>query len=241
MAENNTRKAAKVAPNSILTEASHLKGEYQLLQQRRPHYAKRVAALSISEEERAFVSYAVNKEEKVRRMGKHWAIIGNRHHVAQVVCGALVPVLIGISGSFENVQVDVIVRIVAIVFSIFGTVCHAVESVYNYRERGQTRKGYSDRMNGLFNSYCNLTGPIFDLTYRHPGDSGNIVIPNLSEVPLPILEAHVAGLKAAAVNETPATPRVHAGENFRKFCDEFNRLQEGCREAAFLGQRVQTE
>ena len=193
------------------------------------------------------MSYAVNKELKVATIGKHWAKIGNRHHVIQVVTGALVPVLIGISGSFENAQVDLVIRIVAIALSILGTICHAVESVYNYRERGQARKGFSDRMNGLFNSYCNLTGPLFDPKYRAPKDSGNIVIPNLSEVPLPLLEAHVAGLRAAADRLAEQPDQLHgyahvehSGKSFRKFCAEFNRLQEGCREAAFLGQRVQT-
>ena len=104
MAENDTRKAAKVAPDSSLSDTHSLKGEFRLLKQRRPNYAKRVAALGISAEERAFVSYAVNKEEKVAKIGKHWAKIGNRHHVTQVVCGALVPVLIGISGSFDPVS-----------------------------------------------------------------------------------------------------------------------------------------
>ena len=125
-----------------------------------------------------------------------------------------------------------------------GKTTTLLQSSYNYRERGQARKGFSDRMNGLFNSYCNLTGPLFDPKYRAPKDSGNIVIPNLSEVPLLLLEAHVAGLRAKADSEAgqpeDSHRPEHAGKAFRKFAGEFNRLQEGCREAAFLGQRVQT-
>ena len=71
----------------------------------------------------------------------------------EILSSSLVPVLIGIIGTFEIQIVDIAIRVIAIFLSIIGTISTAIENVYSYRQRGQTRIHYADKMNTLFQTY----------------------------------------------------------------------------------------
>ena len=69
---------------------------------------------------------------------------------------ALVPVLIGVVGTFNYSTIDMFVRLLAIMLSISSTVCNATEHVYSFRTRGQVRIAYADRMNSLYQYYDSM-------------------------------------------------------------------------------------
>jgi hypothetical protein len=109
--------------------------------------------------------------------------MGTLFYAIQIVCAAVVPVLIGIVGSFESATLDLFIRLSAILLSIVGTLCSSIESVYYFRQRGQARPGYADQMNGLFQDFNTLSGPVFDPNYVNPEaavekeGTGEVVIP----------------------------------------------------------------
>ena len=74
-----------------------------------------------------------------------------------------------------------------------------------------------------------------------------VSIPDLSVVPISVLEAYVAELKqqrqpvAQFSNVGDPLTRVHSGRNFRTYFLRFTRLQEMCHRAAFIGHSVAEE
>jgi hypothetical protein len=115
----------------------------------KPYYF-RIARMKLSPAKRDCLSYTVNKFSDLAQEGYLWKHRGDLLYTLQILSSSLVPVLIGIIGSFKNDGLDNAVRFVAIVLSIMGTMSIAIENVYNYRFRGQTRIHYADQMNSLF-------------------------------------------------------------------------------------------
>ena len=68
-----------------------------------------------------------------------------------------------------------------------------------------------------------------------------VVLPDISEIPIELLEAHVARVKAererAAAQGIPdvTIPKKHSGYNFRVFYGKFNEIQEEGRSRRFQG------
>ena len=64
--------------------------------------------------------------------------------------------------------------------SLAGSLCSAVESVYQFRARGQVRYGYAERMHNLFNAFSTLSGTLFDPNCSDPSDSSTeVLIPGI--------------------------------------------------------------
>ena len=151
---------------------------------------------------------------------------------------ALVPVLVGILSTFKDDVTFTVLQIVAIVFSIVGTVCKAIEDVYNFRQRGQIRIQYSHHMNNIFNEFNALSGPVFDPEYVVPGCEDaklTTTIPDLTPIPLPVLKAHIVELERRA-GQARDMAKTHSGANFKRFYAHFSKLQTEAREVAFVGQ-----
>ena len=130
-------------------------GEFYKLQYKnhtKPYYF-RISRMKLSSSERDCLSYTVNKFSDLAQEGYLWKRRGDLLYTLQILSSSLVPVLIGLIGSFKNSTADIIVRIMAIVLSIMGTLSNTIENVYNYRQRGQTRVQYADKMNTLFQIY----------------------------------------------------------------------------------------
>ena len=60
--------------------------------------------------------------------------------------------------------------------TLAGSLCSAVESVYQFRARGQVRYGYAERMHNLFNAFSTLSGTLFDPNCSDPSDSSTEVL-----------------------------------------------------------------
>ena len=102
----------------------------------------------------------------------------------------------------------------------------------------QVRYGYAERMHNLFNAYSTLSGTLFDPNCADPADSSTeVFIPDISAIPRAMLRAHLLHLdELDARQEGQAIARAgrHSGQNFKVFCAAFNRLQDQCRNAAFV-------
>ena len=207
---------SKVHPSTLQNDGT----EFAKLQRTDPKYAARVERMGLSDAQRDFVAYAVKKTERRKEEGDKLFRKGRNLYAIQIVCSALVPVLIGIIGSFPDASAaagtasvtDTTIRIVAIALSIIGTICAAVESVYHNQHRGEQIKRIADQMNGLFQQYDTLSGPLFATEEERTLPSG--------------------GLAAAATSDR--SERTHGGLAFRIYSEAFNALQERVRDAQFL-------
>lgn len=211
--------SSKIHPSTSDT----VETEFAKLKRDDPKYAARVERMELSEAQRDFVAYTVKKTERRKVQGDELYKKGRNLYAIQIVCSALVPVLIGIIGSFPDPSsvagttslADTTVRIVAIALSIVGTICAAIESVYHNRHRGEQIRRLADQMNGLFQEYDTLSGPRFATEEERRLPSG--------------------GLAASAEVEAPSRPvRTHGGLAFRIYSEAFNALQERVRDAQFL-------
>ena len=226
-------------PNRAPTMIGHDdETHYGELKRNHPHYAGRVAGMSLTEQERENVAYALGKAMLFNEQGKEWKTWGDHLYTAQVVASALVPVLVGILSTFKDDVTFTVLQITAIVFSVVGTVCKAIEDVYNFRQRGQIRIQYSHNMNGLFNEFNALSGPVFDPEYVVPGCEDaklTTTIPDLTPIPLPVLKAHIVELEKRAGQKRDEA-KTHSGANFKRFYAHFAKLHTEAREVAFVGQ-----
>ena len=175
--------------------------------------------------------------QELKHEGRRWKLKGDRLHAVQIVSAALVPVLIGVLGSFENASIDLVIRIVAICLSIVGTISKAIEDVYNLRQRGQTRVAYGDKMFVAFDEYASLCGKDYDPDWC----KATVKIPDLRGVPLNLLKVHIAALETEAAEESAQLVKPHAhSAAFRRYMAMISGLSAEARAAAFLGHR-QTE
>ena len=141
--------------NHDMEEFQDKEGEFYKLKYKshtKPYFL-RISRMKLSPSKRDCVSYTVNKFSDLAQEGYSWKYRGDILYTLQILSSSLVPVLIGIMGSFKSSLVDFIIRIIAILLSIIGTMSTAVENVYNYRQRGQMRVQYADKMNTLFQTY----------------------------------------------------------------------------------------
>ena len=132
----------------------------------------------------------------------------------------------------------------------------------DHRLRGQVRRSYGDQINDLWQSFESMSGPHFDdswdaepppLAQTHPA-AASYSVPDLSAVPISVLEAHIAHMKDAVAGregrksiakESPrpakdagvAGGRRHA-HKFKTFAFEANKLHAAARQAAFVGQDI---
>ena len=90
-----------------------------------------------------------------------------------MVAAALVPVLIGVMGSFESHKVDFWLRLISIALSIAGTISASIEDVYQWRLRGHTRHALASEMQCLFQDFSALAGDEFQSlqTNEHGGEA----------------------------------------------------------------------
>jgi len=118
----------------------------------------------------------------------------------------------------------------AIVISVIGTICKAIEDVYNYRQRGQVRVAYSDQINQLCHDFVGLTGTHFNPNHEEDDQKSwnGLVIPDLSKIPTEVLQVYMS-------SQRKPPPSTHV-ELFKKFQTESAHLQTECRAAAFIGQ-----
>jgi len=166
-----------------------------------PAYALHVKNLNLPQREEDEVAYTAYKLFSVEDEGKKFSTYGRYLYFIQVVAAALVPVLIGILGSFNfegSESFDTVVRIIAIVLSIGGTVAKATEDVYDFQRRGQATETNFSEMAELFHQFIALSGPKFDPTYKADDASKDLVIPDLRSIPLHILDAEVAAIRKEA-------------------------------------------
>jgi len=212
--------------------------EWDVLSREQPPAASRVARLPLTHGERDMVSYALREADKFAASARAWQLRGNRLYTGQIIAAAMVPVLIALIGNFGSDGADQLLQICAIGLSICGTLCGAVESVYAFRARGQVRYNHAERMHNLFNSYATLSGALFDPNCADPADSSTeVFIPDISAIPRAMLRAHLLHLdELDARQEGQAIARAgrHSGQNFKVFCAAFNRLQDQCRQAAYV-------
>ena len=116
-------------------------------------YFYRILRMQLTPIKRDSISYTVNKFSDLAQEGYLWKYRGDLLYTLQILSSSLVPVLIGIIGTFKNSVADIIIRIIGIFLSIMGTMSITIENVYNYRQRGQMRIHYADKMNTLFQTY----------------------------------------------------------------------------------------
>lgn len=207
-------------------------------------YAARVQKMDLNALECDTLAFTIRQFKRYGIEGSVWHRRGNLLFAVQMVCAAVVPVLIGLLGSFDSLHVDLAIRLVAIMLSIMGTFCNVLESAYQFRERGQRRKTFANRMSANFENFVSLSAPPFN-TYALPDASDQttssdwpqvVTIPDLSTVPLPLLQTYINHRQERKVwlTEQSCAPASHTGENFRQYCHAFNQLQEECRKSSFV-------
>ncbi len=159
--------------------------------------------------ERAYVVYSVLKTRQYADEGARWANLGAIIFFIGIVCAALTPALVALTGmyAFSNAPKFHRLQFAAICASLMGTIAHAsrpasssyfdavdathpqaLDDALRLRQRGRARIDHACEMRELFDSYCNLAGPFAD-----------------------------------------AEDASHRGAAYLIYCDAFRRLQERCR------------
>ena len=138
--------------------------------------------MQLTPAERDSISYTINKSSDLAKEGYHWKKIGDIMYTLQGLGATLVPVLIGIIGTFETPRIDNLIRIMAILISISGTIATAIENVHNFKGRGQLRVNYADSMNTVFQTYDSRSGKFSNLNNKDAFhlymNSFNIILEN---------------------------------------------------------------
>jgi len=194
---------------------------------------------------------------KLQNEGLLWKLYGDRLYAIQIVAATLVPVLIGVLGSFNDRHSDFVIRLIAICLSILGTISKAIEDVYNLRQRGQIRVGYGDSIFVAYDEFVGLCGKLYDPDFKPENQDGGgqgaaydnaIVIPDLSGVPVEILERQLELMKSATASAGPTvtfgdTATVEGGKridphglSYKRFMAKCQILSGQARAAAFVGQ-----
>ena len=111
--------------------------------------------------ERAYVVYSVLKTRQYADEGARWANMGAIIFFVAIVCAALTPALVGLTGmyAFSNAPKFHRLQFAAICASLMGTIAHALDDSLRLRQRGRARIDHACEMRELFDSYCNLAGP----------------------------------------------------------------------------------
>ena len=114
--------------------------------------------------ERAYVVYSVLKTRQYADEGARWANLGAIIFFIGIVCAALTPALVALTGmyAFSNAPKFHRLQFAAICASLTGTIAHALDDSLRLRQRGRARIDHACEMRELFDSYCNLAGPFAD-------------------------------------------------------------------------------
>ncbi len=114
--------------------------------------------------ERAYVVYSVLKTRQYADEGARWANLGAIIFFVGIVCAALTPALVALTGmyAFSNAPKFHRLQFAAICASLMGTIAHALDDALRLRQRGRARIDHACEMRELFDSYCNLAGPFAD-------------------------------------------------------------------------------
>ena len=114
--------------------------------------------------ERAYVVYSVLKTRQYADEGARWANLGAIIFFVGIVCAALTPALVALTGmyAFSNAPKFHRLQFAAICASLIGTIAHALDDALRLRQRGRARIDHACEMRELFDSYCNLAGPFAD-------------------------------------------------------------------------------
>ena len=114
--------------------------------------------------ERAYVVYSVLKTRQYADEGARWANLGAIIFFVGIVCAALTPALVALTGmyAFSNAPKFHRLQFAAICASLVGTIAHALDDALRLRQRGRARIDHACEMRELFDSYCNLAGPFAD-------------------------------------------------------------------------------
>ena len=114
--------------------------------------------------ERAYVVYSVLKTRQYADEGARWANLGAIIFFVGIVCAALTPALVALTGmyAFSNAPKFHRLQFAAICASLMGTIAHALDDSLRLRQRGRARIDHACEMRELFDSYCNLAGPFAD-------------------------------------------------------------------------------
>ena len=114
--------------------------------------------------ERAYVVYSVLKTRQYADEGARWANLGAIIFFVGIVCAALTPALVALTGmyAFSNAPKFHRLQFAAICASLTGTIAHALDDSLRLRQRGRARIDHACEMRELFDSYCNLAGPFAD-------------------------------------------------------------------------------
>lgn len=192
-------------------------------------YHLRIERMALTLSERDACAYCVNKANDFKQEGIQWRGRGDVIYCLQIAASALVPVLIGVSGSFGETA-ESVMRVLAIALSILGTICNAINEVYSFRERGQTRVEYADQMSSLFQEFVTLTGDEFGNLHRETQ-------------PFPLEENSEELVKLRLQFGSNVDTHEERGlryRAFRRYSMAYNRLLREARSAAFLGKAPAT-
>ena len=105
--------------------------------------------------ERAYVVYSVLKTRQYADEGARWANLGAIIFFIGIVCAALTPALVALTGmyAFSNAPKVHRLQFAAICASLMGTIAHALDDSLRLRQRGRARIDHACEMRELFDSY----------------------------------------------------------------------------------------
>ena len=167
--------------------------------------------MELSAMERDCTAYCIQKTYELKREGREWKLYGDRLYASKVVAAALVPVLIGVLGSFDSNWLDAFVRFAAIVLSITGTIAVAIEDVYQFRLRGMTRLHIAHEMQCLFQEFTSLCGRFEHMHTPHTGAPCQHFLDEYNDLLREARRSTYVGQQAHAVRSGAETDKAGAG------------------------------
>ena len=175
------------------------------------------------------------RQKEVERSGFFTRFVGRVTRIFTALTAVLVPVVIGLQGSFgttdtEKLLYDQTLKYITIAISITGTVLTTVEKVVSWFSRGAKMELAAQKMERLLNDYLALCGPDFNPHFVSKSTDAEAedeeaavctyTIPDLSGVPVSVLEAHVAHLAALKAEREDLERRAAAGDEHRRRAEE---------------------
>lgn len=205
--------------------------------------AARIARIELTAGERDVLARTVMTMNDLAFWSEKWRARGTQLWATQILCAASVPALIGMIGVFDS-SARLVMQFIAIALSITGTACRAMEDAFDWRSQSSVRQRVATRMKLLFDSFCVLSGDLFDPEHLHSGPargssrarccrsaaslSGSVAgypsVDSPIKQPAPSPQAQLV----AALEELRLQ---HSGANFRKYVVAFTALEQHCSEA----------
>lgn len=180
--------------------------------------------LAITPLQRDTVARAIIRSRVGKNDGDEIFTTGKYLYWGFLVLSCLVPACLGLMGVFgatdaEKKHYNRYLRLSALVLSITATTLQALEESGQYRKRGTAMIASCEEMKRLCSNYMQLTGPVFDPRNGSVEElnEGSLQIPDLTGIPIPMLEAHMETLREIAAEDTE-NELDHGGTNFKRFC-----------------------